>query len=59
MQTILMSWEDVHVIIALILCYSIARSCTVLYFGNMKGNIVSREDRYLLKILLVACKKNK
>lgn len=29
----------------------------LLYFGNMSGNVELKEDRYLLKTLLVACKK--
>jgi len=50
-------WEDVHMVIVEILGYDIPKSCSVLYFGNTRGNIVSREDRYLFKILLAACKK--
>lgn len=32
-------------------------SCTFLYLGVMTENIVSKEDRYLLKMMLAACNK--
>uniref|UniRef100_A0A671XN45 Reverse transcriptase domain-containing protein n=1 Tax=Sparus aurata TaxID=8175 RepID=A0A671XN45_SPAAU len=50
-------WEDAHLNIVRILDYDISKSCVLLYFGNMTGNVVLKEDRYLLKILLAACKK--
>ena len=50
-------WDDVHFILANILVYEVPNSCTVLYFGNMAGNIVAGSDRCLFNILVVACKK--
>lgn len=50
-------WEDVHLVIVGILGYDISKTCMFLYFGSMTGNVVLKEDKYLLKILLAACKK--
>lgn len=50
-------WEGVHLVIVRILGYNIPQSCKMLYFGILTGNVVLRDDRYLLKILLAACKK--
>ena len=37
--------------------YDVSMSCTLLYLGIMTGNVVLKDDRYILKIMLVACKK--
>lgn len=50
-------WEDAHKEIIEILGYNIPNTCVLLYLGNMSGHIVLKEDRYLLKIVLAACKK--
>lgn len=49
--------EDVHLVIIRILDYSITKKYFLVYFSIMAGNVVSKKDRYLLKILLAACKK--
>lgn len=46
-------WEDVHLVIVRILGYGVSKSCTLLYFGIMTGNVVLKEDGYLLKIMFV------
>ncbi|XP_054872348.1 LINE-1 retrotransposable element ORF2 protein isoform X1 [Amphiprion ocellaris] len=50
-------WNDVHLTIVKILGYSIPNTCLVMYFGSIIINEVNKNDRYLLKILLAACKK--
>ena len=50
-------WENVYLIIKNVLGYDIPLTFKVMYLGVMTGDIVIREDRYLLKILLAACKK--
>ena len=50
-------WEDVHLVICRILGYGVSKSCTLLYLGVITGNVVLKDDRYILKIMLVACKK--
>lgn len=49
-------WEDVHLVIGKILGYAVSKTCTLLYFGVITGNVM-KEDRYILKIMLAACKK--
>lgn len=43
--------EIVHMVIIKILGYLICRLYVILYFGNITGDTVFRQDRYLLKIL--------
>ena len=49
--------EDVHLVIVRILDYDISKSSVLLYFGNMTGNVVLKEDRYLLKIVFCVKKQ--
>lgn len=49
-------WEDVHSVIGKVLGYAVPKSCTLLYLGVITGNVL-KEDRYILKIMLAACKK--
>lgn len=55
-QKLELSGENIHRIIGRILGYVVPKTCMLLYFGNRTGHVL-KEDRYLLKILLVACKK--
>jgi len=49
-------WEDVRLIIGRILVYGVSNSFTLLYLGFITGNVL-KDDRYILKIMLAACKK--
>lgn len=49
-------WENVHDIIKNILGYEIPKECSVMYLGNLNHYVLVK-DRYLIKILLVTCKK--
>ena len=49
-------WNNVHMEIERILGYAIPKTSLVLYLGLIK-NVVSKEDLYLMKILIAACKK--
>ena len=49
-------WENVHNIIKNILGYEIPKECGVMYLGNLNQYVLVK-DRYLIKILLVTCKK--
>lgn len=50
-------WDDVHCTLVAILGYDIPKTFTVLYLGNVAGNILCKSDRYLFKILIAASKK--
>lgn len=49
-------WKQIHVNLCRILEYDVPFTCGVLYMGNME-DIVTPEDEYLCKVLLVAAKK--
>ena len=49
-------WTQVHVTLCKILEYDVPFTCEVLYLGSME-DIVTPEDKYLFKVLLVAAKK--
>lgn len=57
-QKLELSGENIHRIIGRILGYVVPKTCMLLYFGNRTGHVL-KEDRYLLKSLLVACKKQR
>lgn len=48
-------WENVNAV-KNILGYEIPKTCSVMYLGNI-GDVVMREDFYLIKVLLAASKK--
>lgn len=50
-------WDEVHSVIVSVLGYQIPKTSTVLYLGNLGGNIVAKPDRYIFKILIAASKK--
>uniref|UniRef100_A0A672H408 Reverse transcriptase domain-containing protein n=1 Tax=Salarias fasciatus TaxID=181472 RepID=A0A672H408_SALFA len=49
-------WESVHAIIKSVLCFDIEFTSLSFYLGDMDLNL-TRDDRYLLKIFMVAGKK--
>ena len=49
-------WDDIHLITCRILGYDVSKSCKLLYLGIILGNVL-KDDKYILKIILVACKK--
>lgn len=50
-------WNNVYLEIVRILGYAIPKTSLVMYLGLISRNEVAKEDMYLLKILLAACKK--
>ncbi len=48
---------DIRTIKVRILGYDVPKLFVVLYFGYFTGKTAIREDRFLFKILLAACKK--
>ena len=50
-------WGNVCTTVAKILGYTIPNNVTVLYFCVLNENVVIKNDWYLCKILLMACKK--
>lgn len=50
-------WDKVYRLIVKILGYVIPQTCLVLYLGHINCDGINKSDKYLLKILLAACKK--
>lgn len=50
-------WEGLWNVLREILGYEILKTCLVLYLGNIPQEEVQGEDKYLLKVLLVASRK--